>query len=231
MKRSEGMRSCVIIASHAAAIAEIVERSIKDVCSQIDIEKAFDEVELNRVIDTREPGLVFLESNFCEIATAYVMAQKLSDNGKLRFVIFSFERVSAQDMGRFYNLGAVGFLNYRTGTEKVLYGIAELLDGKEYISKKAKKTLKDFRIGRVEQPAFTVREVQVLKYTALGKSLGEIAEILSITLKSVQNIKTKMYQKAGIKNNVQIMLFALSMGYVTLNELVARNNEQLAMSN
>jgi two-component system invasion response regulator UvrY len=162
------------------------------------------------------------------------MAQKLSDHPKLRFVIFSFEVLSPQDMGRFYNLGAVGFLNFRSPEEDCRRGIVELLKGNEYITEEAEKALKDFRMGNPQQAAFTVREIQVLRYTARGKSLGEIADILSITFRSVQNIKTRVYQKAGIKNNVQIMLFALSMGYVTLNELVAeqeiKRNEQAAKS-
>jgi DNA-binding NarL/FixJ family response regulator len=218
------MKGRVIIASTATAIAAIVEKSVRDVCPEAAVAKAFDEVDLNRLINDFEPDHIFLESNFCQIATAYLMAQKLSDNSRLRFVIFSFELLSAQDMGRFYNLGAAGFLNFRSGVEDYERGIAEVLNGNEYITKDVERALKDFRIGKLGQPAFTIREIQVLRHTARGKSLEEIAELLSITLRSVQNIKTQMYQKAGIKNNVQVMLFALSMGYVTLGELI-KNEE------
>jgi DNA-binding NarL/FixJ family response regulator len=215
------MKGSIIIASTSVAIAEMVEKNILAVCPHIAIERALNEVDFHRLIDSFEEGHIFLESNFCQIATAYLMAQKLSDNSKLRFVIFSFEALSAQDMGRFYNLGAAGFLDFRSGTEEYKKGVCELLRGNEYITKEAEKALKDYRIGKLKQPDFTVREIQVLRHTARGKSLEEIAELLSITLRSVQNIKTQVYQKAGIKNNVQIMLFALSMGYVTLNELIA----------
>jgi DNA-binding NarL/FixJ family response regulator len=216
----------VIIASTAAAIVEVVERNIREVCPDVAVERALDEVDFNRCIDGFERGLVFLEANFCEIATAYLMAKKLSDNPKLRFAIFSFERLPAQDMGRFYNLGAEGFLNFRSKEqEEWQRGISELLRGNEYITKEAERTLKDFRVGRTGQPAFTVREIQVLRHTARGKSIEEIAELLSLTPRSVQNIKTQVYQKAGIKNNVQIMLFGLSMGYVNLDELRMNREE------
>jgi DNA-binding NarL/FixJ family response regulator len=220
------MKGCVIIASTAAAIVETVERSVREVCPHIAIECALNEVDFHCLIDSFEEGHIFLESNFCEIATAYLMAQKLSDNSRLRFVIFSFTMLTAQDMGRFYNLGAVGFLDFRSGKEGYKKGIAEVMEGNEFIPREAEKALKDFRVGRAKQAAFTIREIQVLRHTARGKSLEEIAEILSLTLGSVQNIKTQVYQKAGIKNNVQIMLFALSMGYVTLNELAAHNKKQ-----
>jgi DNA-binding NarL/FixJ family response regulator len=228
------MNGLIIIASAAAAIVKIVEKNIRDVCPRATIERALDVVDLDRFINSLDPGYVFLESNFCQVATSYLMAQKLSDHPKLRFVIFSFEVLSPQDMGRFYNLGAVGFLNFRSPEEDCRRGIVELLQGNEYITEEAERSLKDVRIGNPQQAAFTVREIQVLRYTARGKSLGEIADILSITFRSVQNIKTRVYQKAGIKNNVQIMLFALSMGYVTLHELVAeqeiKRNEQAAKS-
>jgi two-component system invasion response regulator UvrY len=228
------MNGSIIIASAAAAIVKIVEQSIRDVCPRAAIKRALDVVDLNRCINNLDPDYVFLESNFCQVATSYLMAQKLSDHPKMRFVVFSFEVLSPQDIGRFYNLGAVGFLNFRSGTEEYQEGVSELLRGNDYITKEAESALKDYRIGKLEQPAFTVREIQVLRYTARGKSLEEIAEILSITFRSVQNIKTRVYQKAGIKNNVQILLFALSMGYVTLQELVAEqeinNKEQRAKS-
>jgi hypothetical protein len=98
-------------------------------------------VDFNRLIDRFEQGLVFFESNFCEITMAYLMALKLSNNSKLRFVIFSFEPLSAQDMGRFYDLGAAGFLNFRSTKEEYRRGIFELPRGNEFITKEAEKCL------------------------------------------------------------------------------------------
>jgi two-component system invasion response regulator UvrY len=216
----------VIIASTAAAVVEVVERNVRDACPDVVVERALNEPDFNRCIDGFERGLVFLEANFCEIATAYLMAKKLSDNPGLRFAIFSFERLPAQDMGRFYNLGAEGFLDFRSEKEECQRGISELLRGNEYISREAERTLKDFRVGRMGRPDFTIREIQVLRHTARGRSIEEIAELLSLTPRSVQNIKTQVYQKAGIKNNVQIMLFGLSMGYVNLDELRMNNDER-----
>jgi DNA-binding NarL/FixJ family response regulator len=223
------VKSGVVVASASAAIAAVVEKNIREVCPHIAIERAFNEVDFHRLIDSFEGGHIFLEANFCQIATAYLMAQKLSGNSKLRFVIFSFETLAPQDMGRFYNLGAAGFLDFRSGGDGCRRGIAELMEGNEYITEEAEKALKDYRIGKLQQPGFTVREIQALRHTARGKSLAEIAGILSLTTRSVQNIKTQVYQKAGIKNNLQIMLFALSMGYVTLNELIAISNKREAL--
>jgi two-component system invasion response regulator UvrY len=227
------MSGHIVIASASAAIVETVERSIREMCLRVDIKRALDEVELNCLIERSDPDHIFLESNFCQIATAYIMANKLTVNPKMRFVIFSFEVLSPQDVGRFYSFGAAGFLDFRS-LEDRRRGIAELLRGKEYFTKEAEKSLKDSRVGKLQKTAFTIREIQALRYTARGKSLEEIAGFLSITFRSVQNVKTRVYQKAGVKNNVQMMLFALSMGYVTLNELIAEqvtNNREQVTSN
>jgi two-component system invasion response regulator UvrY len=222
------VKSGVIIASTSAAIAGVVEKNIREACPHIAIERALNGVDFHRLIDSFVKGYVFLESNFYQIATAYVMIQKLSNNPKLRFVIFSFEMLAPQDIARFHNLGASGFLDFRSGEDGCRRGIAKLMEGNEYITEEEERALKDYRIGRLKQFDFTIREIQVLRYTARGKSLEEIAELLSLTMRSVQNIKTQVYQKAGIKNNVQILLFGLSMGFVTMKELVA---EQAAKSN
>jgi DNA-binding NarL/FixJ family response regulator len=219
------MSGRIVIASASAAIVETVEKSIRELCLRADIKRALDEVELNGLIERSDPDYIFLESNFCQIATAYIMANKLSAHRKLRFVIFSFDVLSPQDVGRFYSFGAAGFLDFRS-LEDRRRGIAELLRGNEYFTMEAEKYLKDSQVGRLQNTYFTIREIQVLRYTARGKSLEEIAGFLSITLRSVQNVKTRVYQKAGVRNSVQMMLFALSMGYVTMDELMGNWNEE-----
>jgi hypothetical protein len=125
------MGGCIVIASTAVAIAEAVEKHIREVYPQAVIKQALNEVDLNRLLEGTGRGHIFLEANFCQVATVYLMTQKLSDNTKLRFVIFSFDILSPQDMGRFYNLGAAGVLDFRSGREDYKKGISELLRGNE----------------------------------------------------------------------------------------------------
>jgi hypothetical protein len=69
------MNGLIIIASASAAIVETVEKSIRAVCPLVAIERALDEADLNGLMDRSDPGHIFLESNFCQIATSYLMAK------------------------------------------------------------------------------------------------------------------------------------------------------------
>jgi DNA-binding NarL/FixJ family response regulator len=220
------MGDSIIIASKAEYIGDVVETSILTVSPQCVIEKAVDEAELHRLIDSLHPEYIFLESNFCETATAYVMAQQLSDNTGVFFVVFSFEPIPVQDMGRFYNLGAVGFLDYRSGKEECLNGITELFKRNYYITEETERNMEGIRGECATQADFNIRELQVLVRTAKGRSGEAIAEELAISLQYVKNIKTQIYQKAGISNNVEILLLAIDRGYVNIDQCINDMNNQ-----
>jgi DNA-binding NarL/FixJ family response regulator len=215
------MNDTIIIASDAIAIRNLVEGGIKMVAPRSVIEMVSDVVELNRAVNTLEPRIVFLEANFSQITTAHLMAKRLSDHSMLRFVIFSFEPLSTQDMGHFYNLGAVGFLDYRCGIEERLKGIAAVLSGKDYITRAVENTLGDYRIGRGVKANLTARERQIACLTGKGKSAEAIAELLSVCVSYVQNVKTQIHQKLGISNDVEIMHFMVTDGFIPLGDYMA----------
>jgi DNA-binding NarL/FixJ family response regulator len=217
------MRNPIIVASNGEAIAEMVKDSIKRVDRSQEIVLARDEYELQSHIQHLNPKLILLEVNFCYLATAYLMAQNIKADRKLRFVIFNFEPVLKRDLGVFYNLGAIGFLDFRKS--EYLRGIGELLKGNEYISDEIAACLGDCRVGVLEQASFSIREIQVLRFTARGKSPEYIGLELNISPRSVKNIRSRIYEKTGIKNGVQLLLFALNLGYVTVDELGGRKEK------
>jgi DNA-binding NarL/FixJ family response regulator len=209
----------VVVASNGEAIAEIVRDSIRRLDRSQEVVWARDEYELKSHIGNHHPQLILLEVNFCQVATAYLMAQSIKEDRKLRFAIFHFEPVLKRDLGLFYNLGAVGFLDFRTDRNEFLRGLGELLKGNEYIRDEISECLGDYRLGVLDRTTFSIREIQVLRLTALGKTPESIGLLLDISPLSVKNIRSRIYEKAGIKNGVQLLLFALHLGYVTMDEL------------
>jgi DNA-binding NarL/FixJ family response regulator len=55
----------------------------------------------------------------------------------------------------------------------------------------------------------TSREQEILKYLAQGKTSKEIADILGISIRTVQNHRSNIMQKLGIKTAAGLVRFAV----------------------
>jgi two-component system, LuxR family, response regulator FixJ len=63
-----------------------------------------------------------------------------------------------------------------------------------------------------EKFSLTDSELLILKHVAMGKSSKEISEILSRSVRTIDNHKLRMMKKIGIKNSTSLVNFAYSIG-------------------
>jgi DNA-binding NarL/FixJ family response regulator len=59
------------------------------------------------------------------------------------------------------------------------------------------------------------RETQVLCLIAEGKTLTEMAESLSLSVKTVSTYRARLMEKVKAENNADLIHFAIANGYVT----------------
>ena len=81
----------------------------------------------------------------------------------------------------------------------------------------AEKLIFDLRVDS-EKPlhkSLSDREFQVLCMIASGKKLTQIAQELHLSIKTISTYRTKLLQKMGMKNNVELVHYAIE------NHLVA----------
>jgi len=62
--------------------------------------------------------------------------------------------------------------------------------------------------------ALTDREKQVLKLVAEGRSNKEVAELLSISVKTAMSHRERMMEKLGLHNRTELVRFALKLGVI-----------------
>jgi DNA-binding CsgD family transcriptional regulator len=60
----------------------------------------------------------------------------------------------------------------------------------------------------------TVRERQVAREVAAGRSNKEVAAILGISEQRVKNTLLSVYGKCGVRNRVELALYAVKTGLV-----------------
>jgi len=121
--------------------------------------------------------------------------------------------------------GAAGYLMKDVDPVELADAIHASRRGEIYLHPKAARqlaeALRPARGERQEPPpeALSERELEVLALVAHGHSNQEIAEQLSVTLKTVKAHVSSVLQKLGLESRVQAALYALRHQIVRLGDL------------
>jgi two-component system, NarL family, invasion response regulator UvrY len=107
--------------------------------------------------------------------------------------------------------GASGYLTKETAGERLLEAVRRVADGGRYISPALAEQLAEAVTSgdRPRHAGLSDREFEVLRMIAAGKTVGEIAELLSLSVKTVSGYRTRILEKTGLRNNAEIMRYAL----------------------
>jgi len=118
---------------------------------------------------------------------------------------------------RAFRLGASGCLNKAGDPGEVVEAVKTVVSGKRYLSQKAQELLLDDLAGAKSGPpheSLSDREYQVFRLLASGKPIGEIAEVLALSVKTVSTYRARVLAKMGMDNNAQLTHYAFKHGLV-----------------
>jgi DNA-binding NarL/FixJ family response regulator len=108
--------------------------------------------------------------------------------------------------------GAAGYLTKDSVTEELKEAVKKIVGGGRYVSATLAETLAvDLRQG-ADTPLHELlsdREFQVLRMIASGKTIKDIAEDLSLSVKTVSTYRARILEKTSMKTNAELIRYAL----------------------
>ena len=107
--------------------------------------------------------------------------------------------------------GASGYLTKDCKQQELIFAIKKLAAGGRYISAPFAEKLAFGLISR-EKPLFELlsdREYQVLNMIVRGKRLKDIAEELSLSIKTISSYRARILDKLNLKTNVELARYAI----------------------
>jgi DNA-binding NarL/FixJ family response regulator len=114
--------------------------------------------------------------------------------------------------------GANGFISKGARLEELLRAITDVHKGERYLPEAMQETFAEQLIQpEGEKPLIDLlskREFQVMSYLAQGMTNREIADILQISVKTVDTHRGHVLKKLRLRNNSDITRFAIANGYV-----------------
>ena len=116
---------------------------------------------------------------------------------------------------RVLKLGAAGYLTKESVPEELVAAIRKVARGRKYVSNSlAEKLATDLEINSEKSPHENLsdREYQVMSMIASGKRLKEVAEELSLSIKTISTYRSRIMEKMNMRNNAELIRYALQNG-------------------
>lgn len=117
---------------------------------------------------------------------------------------------------RLLRQGASAYLTKERAVDELTAAITRVMAGGRYLSPAlADLATRAFQAGPAGGlPSLSPREYQVLQLLARGQAIKEIAQHLSLSVKTVSTFRTRVLRKLGLHNNAELIAYALANGVI-----------------
>jgi two-component system, NarL family, invasion response regulator UvrY len=113
---------------------------------------------------------------------------------------------------RAFKAGASGYISKDSPRAELINAINKVIRGGRYVSPTlAEKLVIDLEMGtdRLPQETLSDREFEVLCLIASGKTVGEIADLLSLSDKTISTYRARILEKMHMKTNAELTHYAI----------------------
>jgi DNA-binding NarL/FixJ family response regulator len=116
-------------------------------------------------------------------------------------------------------LGAVGFVLKHSAGQELLKAIDQVLRGQPYLTPKMRAVdwVQSKTNARQFSKEMTPRQREVVQMLAEGRAMKEVAGLLDLSEKTVEFHKHHIMDVFNLKNNADLVLFALKRGLISVN--------------
>jgi DNA-binding NarL/FixJ family response regulator len=121
---------------------------------------------------------------------------------------------------RALRLGVLAYLTKERAPEELLHAIQSVLRGERYIGESLAAQIAEYvslpgsDSGALHE-RLSAREYEVFLLLASANSVTEIAERLSLSVKTVSTYRNRILEKMGLRSNAELMRYAMQNGLVT----------------
>lgn len=170
--------------------------------------KRFSEVKPDVIVmDISMPGIGGLE------AIDRILAKEPS----VRILVLSAHE-DAMHARRVLKAGAVGYLTKRSAAEALIQAIRQVSHGKTFLEPNIAQQLAVQQLSGQKNPVDTLseKEFKVFLSLAKGQSVQEIAEVMSLSPRTVGTHLYNIKQKLDASNSAELAIIAMRAGLIEL---------------
>jgi DNA-binding NarL/FixJ family response regulator len=183
--------------------------------------EAADGYQALELVEQLKPDVVMLDVSMPRL-NGIDVAQKISEKTpSTRIIIVSIHSDEGYVL-RALKAGAKGYLLKASPEGDILNAVRAVAAGQAYLSPEISRLLveeyvREMRFRGVEDSydLLSIREKEILQLLASGSTNRQVAELIHVSLATVETHRTNIFQKLGIHSLPELILYAVRKGLLT----------------
>jgi two-component system, NarL family, invasion response regulator UvrY len=206
----------VVVVDDHAVVREGLKRILSEDPRVKVVGEAGDDVEALTMVERQRPDAVITDISMPGRGGLELLHELGRQHPRLPVLVLSIH--SEDELAvRALKAGAAGYLTKDSAPEELLQAVLRVAVGGRYLSPGVAERLAfhlDARVSEALHQRLSDREYQVLTKLAQGRSVGQIAEELALSPKTISTYRVRLLEKLGLGSNAELISYALRNGLV-----------------
>ena len=167
--------------------------------------------EAIRLVREQDWDVVLLDITLGDRSGIEVMKELKAVRPKLSVLILSMHS-EAQFARRAFKAGAAGYVTKDSSPDELAKAVNKVAHGGKYVSPTFAEMLLmgiDSGVDKEPHEGLSDREFEIMCLIASGKTITEIAELLSRSVKTISTHRVRILEKMGMRTNAEITHYAI----------------------
>tara|TARA_R110002050_G_scaffold294015_1_gene451279 strand:- start:771 stop:1415 length:645 start_codon:yes stop_codon:yes gene_type:complete len=113
-------------------------------------------------------------------------------------------------------IGVKGYVSKINNTDVLIEASKVIIDGNNYITKEVSDILLDELRSDNNKPFFTKREINIIKMINRQKSTSEIANLLDVSVRTIELDRKSIMKKMNVKNTIGIVMYSIKNNLIEI---------------
>ncbi len=204
---------------------ELVRTGIRKILDEVKGFKVIGEVETGEeaVLFCRksEPDVVLMDMNMPGIGGLEATKKILRYSPDIKIIVLT---VHSEDPfpTKVMQIGAAGYLTKSAGPDEMINAIRSVNSGQRYITPEIAQQMALSQFKSADENPFnslSERELQIMLMITRGERVPDISEQLSLSTKTINSYRYRMFEKLNVGNDVELTHLAIRHGMLNSEKM------------
>ncbi len=209
----------ILLAEDHALVREGIKKIVEDFADLQVVGEVGDGLQLLELLKTLSADLVILDISMPKMSGIEAAKEIKRRYPQVKILILTMHK-KKEYLNDAIAAGADGYLLKEDVAKELGSAIDKVRQGQNYISPLLSDEMTNLfvqsrrLVPEIPVEPLTPREIEIIKLITEGKSSREIAALLFLSFRTIQNHRTRIMRKLSLKKNTDLVKYAIEMGYI-----------------